>query len=252
MRIGHYVLVASLCVLSLSTEAADNSFTVSPVLDLSYKRLQYTMYGIKFPTATLLSVSPSLNIGRGRWYASLSYETPIEKYQNTRLTYYSYSPDLMILDESYQQNSATFTVGYRVTDVWNVFGGILKARHEFNTVEHAANASVAPQNSFYRLDDAGVFIGTGYTFKVGSKSTLGVSLAYGDLDSKLVALSNLATVINRKAPSDGYSVAAIWTSPVADALSLRIGARYTDYKMNGQPITKHSYYTYFMGLASYF
>jgi len=252
MRVSRYVLLTILGGLSVSTQAAEEPITVSPALDLSYKRVDYTLRGVKVPSATLLSISPTLNLGRGRWYASLSYETPLEKYENISVQYPIGSSIPSIVTEQIEQTSATFTFGYRITEVWSVFGGYLKTRHDYNKLSVSTNAGVNPENINYQLDDSGIFVGAGYNFRVGSKGTIGVSLAYGDLDSKLRIVDGVTTITDIKAPSDGFSLNAVWSSPVSDALTLRIGARYTDYKTNTSLTTKHSYYTYFMGLASFF
>ncbi len=250
MRIRRYVVAVSLIVLSVQSNAESDAITVSPTLDLSYKRLQYTFLGGKFPTAILLSVSPTLNIGRGRWYVSLSHELPIESYEDTRLR--TIGSDLYILDDKFEQVTSTLTVGYRISESWSVFGGYLKSRHEYSTADSSTTVGIAPSLSRYILEDDGVFVGAGYLFRTGGKSSISLSLAYGDLDSQLKVFTNQTTLSDRKTSSDGYSMSIVWSAPVTESLSLRAGARYTDYKMSGTPINQHSYYTYFMGLASYF
>lgn len=152
------------------------------------------------------------------------------------------------------------TLGYAVSNTTSVFAGYKYGKTGFTNASLEAGSTVASTFSF---KEEGPFIGIAYTHSISNKSSVGLSLAYADMDGEV----NNHTLDAGEAGTgptdgsgkvDGISVGIKYANALSDSTQLILGIKSVRYDSKGTAIdytpyeieSEYDYVT--LGLSYYF
>ena len=162
-----------------------------------------------------------------------------------------------------EREDNTLTIGYNPWRNLNLFAG---RKDGTTTAEFTFIGSTSSTTAVsYQYREKGNFIGASYNFAFGARGHLGLSLAYADLPTKVVA-TYFGTAPGAEFTSGtttGTSYGFKWTGPLADRIDYNIGYKLSRYKFTDKALTadsgggiglstKQSYKTFSVGISKVF
>ncbi|MDH5648490.1 MAG: hypothetical protein OEY67_02440 [Gammaproteobacteria bacterium] len=246
-----------LAVLTTPGHADDSKLVTLLQLDIAEKKIEHTFTeaagNVQFG-GYVSSAIYGAGIAKGRFTVSASFEQPLKT------------------DTSYQANTGTFTnlsrndrsltFGYMLNSWANVFVGYKRGETQSSGLGRDSMSfpsTVAPN----ALDfiETGPFIGCNLNYEVNDDNTLGLNIAYADMDGEMVNKINYAGgggtgPGSATGTADGLSVGIKWSHVLTPQAYLNIGLKLNQYEttatdVNGTKIQFDSDYTYLTVGVSY-
>jgi hypothetical protein len=241
------MLVLMLIATGLGTvQAADNDMTIVGGLDFGFKRLHLdTGAGGNVFNPSFTTIIPNVAFGYKSLYGILSYDKSLSADKQT--TDAAGVPTATTLD--FSRTDSTATLGYRLGNSFSVFGGYTKGVNEFS--QTSAVVFLIVTNITYA--EAGPFVGVSYTQTFGNKGSLGLSVAYAQLNSELKTVTHPSGASSdTKGDNTGLSYGLTWSGTLTGSLGYRIGVKGIQYKMDEPAKITERYTNFFVGIANYF
>ncbi len=239
--------------ITVPVQAENDSAVVLLQFDIAEKSIEHAYKGIetdgnisdaKF-SGNLSSAIYGIGIGKNRFYANLSLEQTLRSDTN-------YRPGTEgFLDIS--RNDQSLTLGYSLSKMATLFIGYKRGATLVSGLSVDTGGSASPNS--LEFVEIGPYIGGNINFFVNDANTLGLNLAYADMDGEInneidkTGGSNSGPA-SAKGTADGFSLGLKWTRTVSAQANLNIGLKFYRYKtkatdLNNLPTSFQSDYMYF-------
>lgn len=253
---GKKLAVALLLILFSASASAEKVQVVGSV-DVNFKNLTFNPANVGKRTTPLTTINPNLIFAYKRWYGSISYDGAVG------------DGTISVIDGSYAQilslsrSDLILTGGYRLGNSFSVFGGMLGGR--IKGVQYGTSGTNEWKVLTINYTEQGPFIGGAYTFPVGKKSSVNLSVAYAAIQGKInqrddrtdTSTNTLSTnYYNDSFPVSGLSYGVTLTGELTNTMSYRAGIKATSYR--GEPTASltngivEEYTSFFFGVTNYF
>ena len=241
------VLMLLVLLYSQAGYADDKQWVFAPSMNIELKSnaLNSINSGVsqRIASTTYKTLSPSLAVGYGNFFGSLTYDFTVMPGESIRADYtsmlnYVRRSDVLSRDE------VSISGGYRVYESKYGYINLLIGYH--NTSSHidekrAYFDSLSTPQSWRTTSDIdftenGPYIGANYTYPIGNHA-LTFSLAYAKLDGRLNALtldSSDGNVDNFvwHANSAGLSYGVVLSGPMTKNMNYNIGYKIVNYRFD--------------------
>lgn len=226
--------------------AEDSRITVAPAIDFAFKRSLFKLNGATgyFVEPSYTTFVPSLAISAGKFYAVVSYDTPMAPWEETSLNLANDT----LMQTSFTRSESVITVGYRLPWSLNVFGGYLHGESTQTETWYIADAVLGHVvwPTTYSFDERGIFLGINWSRSFGDRGTLSVSVASGIMDGTFTVKDYNGTTDPTlfvasdsvyKSHSPGFSLNVGWTGTITGNMVYRTGLKYTKYVFDTDTLT---------------
>jgi hypothetical protein len=142
---------------------------------------------------------------------------------------------------SIEREDNTLTVGYNLWRSLNLFVGRKSGRT--NVESDVLGTASSTKAAGYRYTEKGYFVGASYSFDFGARGQLGLSLAYAELPTEVVATYYAIPAVGTEFTSgttSGTSYGVKWTGPLAPQLDYSIGYKLSKYEFTDKALTADS------------
>jgi hypothetical protein len=241
--------------ITVPVQAEDDSAVILLQFDVAEKNIEHTYKGLepggiksdaKF-SGSLSSAIYGIGIGKNRFYANLSLEQTLRS--DT-----SYKPETQgFLDIS--RNDQSLTLGYSLSKMATLFLGYKRGATLASGLSvDTGGGDPATPNSL-EFVEIGPYIGGNINLSINDTNTIGLNLAYADMDGEI---NNKISKIggagsgpaSAEGTADGFSLGLKWTRMVSAQANLNIGLKFYRYKtkaidLNNLPTSFQSDYMYF-------
>lgn len=240
------------CFAAANSNAEENKLVVVGGVDFAFKSLSLDVGSGQKLTVPLSTVRPNLALSYGDFYSSLSYDGAVAPGTMTMVV----SGLPAVLDMS--RSDFSLTVGYRLADSINIFGGWLNG--DIHAVQSGYRNSGSGDEWYVqniRYGTQGPFLGASWSRAIGKRSSLGFSAAYAKLAGTLVENINFSGGTSNSSSSSfdvaGLSYGITVSGELTGSLGYRVGIKNTRYEGGSAGNEGGEEYTsFFFGVSNYF
>lgn len=206
-------------------------------------RVQYSRKDVSFSSGTkqfrprFQSLDLAMTAAYGRFYTTVNYDDSIgNQIIFDRSLNGSGVPEDQVI--SFNRVDWGINAGYALWRGFTLFGGYRYGGNDGVLFSNALSITGDPSatgdiNFSMLLETRGPFLGTAYGIRFRDKGTLGMSLAYADMRSK-ITLKNANARQFITADSRGFSYGLTWSGPFSGDINYAVGLKFNRYKFLGQ------------------
>lgn len=236
-------ILALLLVSTSGTIKAADTFAVVGAIGMNSKTVTFTpnkkQQGEDEIEIALNTVEASLTGVYKNLYLSANYDTSFD--ENSEV-----NSQNNIITRSRKDYS--LTLGYNILDGLSLFGGYKYGESLAETLIGITTITgPLPDTSKINymefesgVEEKGLFIGAGYSHNLPKNITVGLNLAYADMDgtyTRLVQLNYPPIVITQDGDISGLSYGITFSGPLSTGSQYRIGYKVNSYEYSGKSAT---------------
>jgi len=205
-------------MFTVSASAAE--LTMVPSIGYGESNLNFSRSTGESDDSRFNIIDLGMTASYGRYYMKFSTELPLGEE-------YTYGPAII---RQFKREDFGFTAGYYLRDNLSLFGGYAYGKTSIITFDGGGGTPPYPVYTQHR--DTGPFIGANYSLFIGKTGTLGLNLAYADMDGLLIVQdSDPGGISNSESgKTTGFSLGATWSDTYKDKLTYYVAYKRKNYK----------------------
>jgi hypothetical protein len=140
---------------------------------------------------------------------------------------YTYGPALI---RQVKREDYGYSVGYYVLETLSVFGGYSYGKTSI--ISFDGGGGLPPYPVYTQHLDEGIYIGANYSIYVGKTGTIGLNLAYADMDGKYIVQDSDPGGVSSSetGKTSGYSFGITWSDTIKNKTTYYVSYKQKSYK----------------------
>ena len=199
--------------------ASGKELTMVPSVGYGISSLTFTRSTGDVDASRFNVIDLGMTASYDRFYMKLSGELPLGEE-------YTYGPSLI---RQLKREDFGLSAGYYVSDNLSVFGGY--AYGKTSIISFDGGGGLPPYPVYTQHRDQGMFAGANYSFFVGKTGTLGLNVAYADMDGRLIVQDSdpggVSTTESGK--TSGFSLGVTWSDTYKKKLNYYVSYKQKNY-----------------------
>jgi hypothetical protein len=211
------LLASFLLLYTFSAQAAD--VTMVPSIGYGQSHLNFDRSTGESDVSQFNIIDLGMTASYGRYFVKVSSEMPLGEE-------YTYGPALV---RQFKREDFGVTAGYYFRDDLSVFGGYSYGKTSIITFD---GSSTTPHAIYTQHRDSGPFIGANYSIFVGKTATIGLNVAYANMDGEFIIQDSDpgGYSTNQSGTTDGFSFGATWSDTYKNKVTYYVAYKVKNYK----------------------
>ncbi len=218
MKTGALIIVALLVALCPAAKAADVG--IIPSLGFGLSSLDFTRSTGEQDNSQFNIVDIGITATYQRFYASTNAQLPFSDE-------YTYGPALI---RQFKRQDFGISLGYYVLDSLSVFGGYSYGKTAI--ISFDGGSGLPPYPVYTQHLDSGPFIGANYSMNVGKSGSLGLNVAYADMDGLYVVQDSDPGGVSthEEGKTSGFSIGVSWSGTIDNKFNYYVTYKQKSYR----------------------